>query len=573
MPLGPFLGAVEARLGEMTVGQLRKAVLGWARQLGPADRSAFLERLGAKVEAPRDRSERLLESLALLEEEAAATGEPEWSKADEWRDRYGWSLDEEQFVEPEWAGTFRELVREAGAVFLGGDVAAAAEAYGRLFRIAESVSEMGWALASDPDEVDALADAAARYLRAVGDVYRSPERPARLGEAVGRVSGALVAADSVSFAAIEAASDSPVEDRDALAADWEAALAPLTPRRDHLGEWAHRLYVEVVAAARGPEGVGELARAGGPRAGQIFIAWSDLAVGSGDLTEAAVAARQGVATLKPGWERAALADRLAILADNAGDLAEAVAARVEAWLSAPSLGRLLSAVDAGRRAGTETQTLSAMAPSRGGSLESAARAVMQILTGRIDKVAGTKPLPRRQDLTGRFGRWEQIAAPALLIAGSDATRSGRFGGTMLEDLVRSAEDALWSPFSRTSLVGEDYEALFEPSHDLELGQLLLEALDRAELTEHKRRQLLAEGRKLVEGYIAEIVGNKVRQAYRRAADLAVAEAEAIAIRDGDTAGQEVTDGAAARYPRHVAYQRELETARRRSPLVLTRLPR
>src|SRR5207248_3621956 len=137
-------------------------------------------------------------------------------------------------------------------------------------RVAESVSDVGWA--SDPDEVGALTEAAARYLRAVGDLYLSPERPARLGEAVGLVGGALAAADSVSFAAIEAAADGPVEDRDALAADWEAALAPLAHRRDVQGEWAHRLYVEVIASTRGPEGVGELARAGGPRAGQLFIA-------------------------------------------------------------------------------------------------------------------------------------------------------------------------------------------------------------------------------------------------------------------------------------------------------------
>jgi hypothetical protein len=56
VPLGLFLGAVEARLGDMTVGQLKKAVLGWARQLDPADRAAFFERLGTKLEAPRDRS-------------------------------------------------------------------------------------------------------------------------------------------------------------------------------------------------------------------------------------------------------------------------------------------------------------------------------------------------------------------------------------------------------------------------------------------------------------------------------------------------------------------------------------
>jgi hypothetical protein len=272
----------------------------------------------------------------------------------------------------------------------------------------------------------------------------------------------------------------------------------------------------------------------------------------------------GVASLKAGWERAALADRLAILADNAGDVAEAAAARAEAWLSAPSLGRLLSAVDAGRRAGTEERTLSAMA--RGRNLEPAVRAIMQVLTGRIDQAAGTKPSRRRQGLTGRFGTWEQIAGPALLVAGSDATHSGRIRGTILEDLVRSAEDALWSPLSRSSLAWEADDALPGPSHALELGELVLDALDRLELTGRKRSQLLAEGRQIVDGYIADIVGSKIRQAYTRAADLAVAQAEAVAIRDGAVAGQKIVDGAAARYPRHVAFRRELAAAHRRSPL-------
>jgi hypothetical protein len=242
---------------------------------------------------------------------------------------------------------------------------------------------------------------------------------------------------------------------------------------------------------------------------------------------------------------------------------------VEAWLSAPSLHRLLSAVDAGRRAGTERETLLAMVPGRGGGLEPAARAVMQILVGRVEKVAGTKPSFRRGGVTGRFEAWEQIAAPALLIAGSNATSSGRLEGTILEDLMRSAEHALWSPFgfSRSSLAWQDYEALSEPSHNLELGQLLLEALDRVELSEGKRRQLLAEGRKVADGYIAEIVGNQLRRAYKHAADLAIAESEAIAITDGETAGWEVADQASVRYPRHVAYRRELDAARRRSALV------
>jgi hypothetical protein len=160
----------------MNAAQLRKAVLAWAEGATQGDRTRFLELLGAKIEAAQDRAQRLSAELDWLEELAASTGEPEWSEADEWRDRYGWSQDdEEDLSEPDCADRFRDLVWEAGALFVSGEADAAGLAYERLFRVAAVTTEMGWALA-DPDDGDGLARAALRYLRALSDRRAGAQR-------------------------------------------------------------------------------------------------------------------------------------------------------------------------------------------------------------------------------------------------------------------------------------------------------------------------------------------------------------------------------------------------------------
>jgi len=107
-----FLAAVETRLGQMSTSQLRKALLVWAEAAAPGDRARLLKLLGAKVEAAQDRVQRLAAELDWLEELAAGAGEPEWTEDDDWRDRYGWSPDdeEEDLNEPDWAPRFRDLL-------------------------------------------------------------------------------------------------------------------------------------------------------------------------------------------------------------------------------------------------------------------------------------------------------------------------------------------------------------------------------------------------------------------------------------------------------------------------------
>jgi len=154
------------------------------------------------------------------------------------------------------------------------------------------------------------------------------------------------------------------------------------------------------------------------------------------------------------------------------------------------------------------------------------------------------------------------------VAGSDATRNEAFRGSVLEDLLNSAERVLSSPrYGFNPWVGDAEDEIPPPGHGLELADLLVEALDSLRAAAPLRSRFLGSGKRIVDATVASIVEHNLRRSYAQAAVLAVAHAEAEAMRDGAPAGDRVADAAEARYPRHSAYRRELRAARARSPLL------
>jgi hypothetical protein len=66
--VGPFIAALDARLGGMSGEELRGVVLTFAQSMDPAERQGFLERFGASLVRPGDEIGALLADLELLEE-------------------------------------------------------------------------------------------------------------------------------------------------------------------------------------------------------------------------------------------------------------------------------------------------------------------------------------------------------------------------------------------------------------------------------------------------------------------------------------------------------------------------
>lgn len=446
------------------------------------------------------------------------------------------------------------------------DLTTAVAAYERLLRIAAEAIEQGWTIAPEPADDDTLQEAACRFLRGLYDVTAPEDRPGRLRQAVTGLQ-AVIVPGNLSLAGVAGAAPQPPPDLEAFLGDWVTALRPLADDSGANGAWAHAVLLEGVARLEGPRGLAALARSAGHRSGEAYLAWVDAARHAGDLDGAAEAAREGLGALAPGWQRAAIAERLATLADNAGDKKAALEAWLEAWRSAPSLDRLLALMHLTRRAGAAAEIVNTLAAdARVQDAAPAVRVALLVLTGDLDS-AVAMPEANRRAPVARQDRDEAdaVVVPALLIAGADATRDRRFPGTVLAGLLESADDVV-ARADRFSF-SDDADRPPLPAHDLTLGGLLIEALDGLTLDAHRRRSLLDAGSTAAADAVARIVEAKARRRYTAAARYAIAHADAVALAHGHAAGDGVADDAHARYPRHTAYRSELATTRARSPLL------
>jgi hypothetical protein len=578
VPLGRFLSAIGDRIATMPAEELREVVLAFAESVEASERPLFLQRFGAAPARPVEATDALLADVELLEEEAESTGEPAWDEYDDYHDRYGWSPDDE-FREPDWAPQLVELLRRTGIVFLNGDPSAAVHVYERIFTVVEGAAENGWSIASEPGDTDVLREAAARYLRAVGESGERGDRPERLGRAASLLGRALLA-DGVSYAAVEGSRVAAPAERELLLEDWVSALAPLVENDDpYRGDWAHRLLLEIVEELQGLPGLAELARGGGRRAGENFLAWFDAARRDGDDAMAAMAGQEGLRSLKRSGERAALAERTAVMAEGAGRIEDAVGARVEAWDSGPSLDRLLRVVGSARLAGVEEATITALAKSRPrAGVAAPLRVVLLVLGGRLDVALkevreGSARSVERVVRAGDASLAAEVLIPILLAAGVDATRHDGFGGSVMARQLEAVEALVdrtqYSSFVRYRLDEDDdqNDGTRPARADVALADVVVEALTRMTVPTGTRRSYLDAGATLAADAVKRVVENKDRRRYSQVAALAVAHAEAVAIAQGQAAGDAAAEAAQSRYPRHVAYRSELMSARTSSSLL------
>ena len=290
----------------------------------------------------------------------------------------------------------------------------------------------------------------------------------------------------------------------------------------------------MVEQLEGLPGLADLARGGGPRAGRNFLAWFDAAWRQHDDVTALVAGEEGLRILSRTAERAALAERMAVMAHSAGRFADTVTARVEAWNSVPSLERLLKVVEAARRADVEEVTISTLAKGRARSgIPAPLRVVLLVLGGRLEtatKEAGREGFADNADkLRSRLGRVACCggAIPVLLTAGVDATRCDGFSESVIVGLLNHAEALVDRGQFRSSFayrIPEDDDTL-ELTSDAgqcpALGDLLVKTLDGMTIPTAKRLSYLEAGTTLAANAVASIVGNKDRRRYSQAAALAV----------------------------------------------------
>ena len=581
--LGPFLEVLEQRLDALSGQQLREILVDHATRLPAGERAGFLalfdrppggNESSGRSGDPGDAT--LLSDVdAFVADIAAGVYVDGWGYDPDYREHRA-------FGDETWTFELDHLLDRAGLALLAGDATTARVAYRQLFDAMEDeYDEGGFPGAGTPQELVAtdMGESKHRYLRAVWDSEPTTTRAAALLEAI---EDTVYVGAGASLAMLEATRREPLADLDAVLPELIAQLAAV-PAGYGFGTQARRLLAEATERHGGVDGLAALARTPGDQQADAYRDWIDGLVRSGRLDDAVQAAGEALDRLEAeGRVVAAIAERSALLAAGDGDDEAVLAAHQTAWRADPTLERLLALIDVATALGERDIVLATEASRTDG----------EPILQRPDLAAGLLLLAGRTDDAVRLvdaaddvgwdggGHPAPVVVPFLLVGASSATHDERWGDSLLLELLDRANNAGW-PHDRlrpddgldtlhATLAEQEplaigrYHAL--PHDDLLLSTLLTDRLERHPPQADERQRWLSTARRFVDARIDTVVGGQHRAAYARAAHLAAACAEAIALATTPDDAGTYLDDLHARYPRHSLFRRELRAIADQSPL-------
>jgi hypothetical protein len=130
---------------------------------------------------------------------------------------------------------------------------------------------------------------------------------------------------------------------------------------------------------------------------------------------------------------------------------------------------------------------------------------------------------------------------------------------------------LWSALEildlNTSYLDPEVIAAVVATEPTPCGSLLLGALSRHPLTQEQRGRFLSLASAVARKRIQAVVSNKHRGAYHRAAELAIACAEAYSLAEVPKEGLALLTEIREEFPRHSAFQKALNGLITASPLL------
>lgn len=585
--LGPFLRALEARLEALSADEIRQAVLAHAERLPPRERDVFLAIFPEAPQPGSDKQQRepgLAEPgdrlLSDIDRFVAAVRDGAYVEGWGWDDNID---DERAYGDESWVGDMDDLLAQAGAAFLDGELQLAREAYRRLLHA--FLLDEDAAVFSGPQPADEMVDtnlteAKARYLRAIYTTTTPNDRAEALAEELKALDHV---GDRIRLQDVIDATPRPMPDLAVFLPAWIERLTSELVAGGPFITLARVLLSEGVEMHEGPDGLGALARARGPDYPELFEDWIAALVRTGRRPQAIDAAKAALGALTPhGEARARIAEACADLAIEVGDVELVLEASQQAWRAAPSRGRLLDLMTAARSVGRQDEAIATeadvaeawLAAGGAGSFAGSIRQACEILllAWRVEPALAAA---KRAEPLG----WSRgvhpgpVVVPFLLVAGSVASAPDE--NLLLSD-VFDLIDAVGWPDPR-GLLGERFTGgLALDNGDAEhratpgrprLSGLLAEQLDRHSSSEADRRHWLAEAQVLIERRISAVVEAKHRHSYAKVALLAVGCGEALQLTENAGKGAAFVADVRARYPRHTAFHAELDRATRRSALL------
>jgi len=574
MSLKAFWEAAEQRLAACSADELRAILRVMAQETPPAGRPAFLARLkpveGAAMAAPPViQQEELLADIDDLAQELGSAME----HGGDWEEQYEWGeyYDEEDGLGPyeEFVEPLAGLFERAAAAFDYGDLSLARAAYVKLFGLLGTEDGYGRGVnASDLTGVDA-GEAGARYLRAVYETESAARRPQALWEQMQQVQSWLVGLHPTLDDLVQI-SPHPLPEREQFLADWIAFL------RTQSGRDADAWLREAVRLAQGTAGLEALARAEGQARPRAYLDWFTALEQEGKQREVLAAAQEALQALPAHLPiRAAIADHLCAAAERLNEAEALCFGRWEGFVAKPVLPRLLDLRETAA-AGAERTALMQRAlehlretlahpPARqliaelnGDGLERPAW-VGQAVLAHACMLAEDWDAAYHAAAQGKVLGWSSRENPqGLVVPAFLALLAGKAPGALPANLAQLWRRGLQN--SVTSL-GEIDER--EDSALKRLERAYEEQFARVQWSAERQEKTLSWCLDVAQQRVDAIVGGKHRGSYDKAALLTVACAEVLRLRGDKAAADTLVNEVRNRFPRHRAFQSELETALQR----------
>ena len=567
LPLKDFREAVEARLEDLSPEELRALLRLLASRVRPSERLAFLHSLHAPSDPSAQAALHPHELLADITELAQSLPD----KARQWEDFW---------TENDVLGPYAELLAPLTALFQRAQEASergqyplAREAYRALFSLLEFQDERGRGLRPEHlSQVD-FPEARARYLRAVYVTTPPEQRAPVLLEQLRWMRTLLPRGPRPLVQEWLDISSEPLPGSDVFLSDWLSLL------RQQEGPEAEAWLREATRLSQGTRGLRELAFSEPSRHPRAFVELLSALEREGPPDAVLTTAREALAVLPPALPlRAAVASFLASAAERLGQADTVRSARWEAFVSQPTLPRLLDLRDT-RTSESECVPLLLQAahhleavlqqprapsgsmatlPDAQDSLEVPAHADRRLLAHAWllahDWEAAHALAAKESALGWTYGDNPQgLVVPAFLVL---------LSGQPLGRLPRNV-DGLWRQALESGTQAGDWysggarhdEALRE-----RLARAYAEALPAFALEPAERERLREWCLEIARKRASTIVSRQHRRSYGKAAMLLAAGAEVLWLHGEQARGNLLLAGFRESFRRHRAFQAELDAA-------------
>jgi hypothetical protein len=566
--LKDFREAVEARLEDSSPEELRALLRILASRVRPSERLAFLHSLRAPLDP---NAQAALHPHALLDDiTGLAQSLPE--KAREWEDIH--------WPENDVLGPYASLLEPLSVLFQRAQEASergqyplAREAYRALFSLLEYTDAQGRGPRPEHLSLVDFPEARARYLRAVYVVTPPEQRAAVLLEQLRWMRQFLPRAPRPLVQEWFDISSEPLPDSDSFLRDWSALL------RQQEGPDADAWLREAVRLSQGTRGLRELAFSEPSRHPRAFVELLAALEREGPPLAVLTTAREALAVLPPALPlRAAVASFLASAAERLGQPDTVRSARWEAFVSQPTLSRLLDLRDTrpseAERAAVLHQSARhleavlrqprapsgsmAALPEAGDSLEVPAHADRRLLAHAWllahDWEAAHALAAKENALGWTYGDNPQsLVVPAFLVL---------LSGQPLGRLPRNVEGLWRQALESGTQAGDWYSG--SARHDEALRERLArayaEALPAFSLEPAGRERLREWCLEIARKRASTIVSRQHRRSYAKAAMLLAAGAEVLWLHGEQARGNLLLAGFRESFRRHRAFQAELDAA-------------